>query len=61
LPAVTTQPRLPGQRASLPQGVLSKPYFGPQGEENRDPPENPPSERRNIMPQYHAVACSIMQ
>ncbi|HTC11482.1 MAG TPA: hypothetical protein VK726_22190 [Acetobacteraceae bacterium] len=46
---MTPQPGLPGQRASLPQGVLSKPYFGPPGEENRDPPENPPSERRSIM------------
>jgi hypothetical protein len=53
LPALTPQPGLPGQRASLPKGALSKPYFGPQGDENRDPPDNAPSEP----PQYRDDAA----
>jgi hypothetical protein len=33
---------MPGDRAALPAGALSKPYFGPQGDENRPPPDNAP-------------------
>jgi hypothetical protein len=29
---------MPGDRASLPPGRLPRPFFGPQGDENRDPP-----------------------
>jgi hypothetical protein len=35
---------LPGRRAALPRGSLRPPYFAPQGDENRDPPANAPSE-----------------
>jgi len=35
--------RLPGRRAGLPPGSLRPPYFGPQGDENRDPPPDAPS------------------
>jgi hypothetical protein len=31
-----------GDSAALPEGSLSKPYLGPQGDENRDPPRNAP-------------------
>ena len=34
---------LPGKRAAWPPGTLSTPYFGPQGDENRDPPPNAPT------------------
>ena len=37
------QPNPPGGAAALPAGSLSKPYFGPQGDENRDPPPNAPA------------------
>jgi len=36
--------QLPGRRAALPRGSLRPPYFGPQGDESRDPPPNAPSE-----------------
>jgi hypothetical protein len=32
-----------GGRAGLPAGSLSKPNFGPQGDEHRDPPEVHPA------------------
>lgn len=32
-----------GERAALPPGSLPKPYLGPQGDENRDPPAGAPS------------------
>jgi hypothetical protein len=34
---------MPGSRAGMPEGSLSKPYFGVQGDENREPPANAPS------------------
>ena len=34
---------MPGGRAALPPGSLPKPYLGPQGDENRDPPANAPT------------------
>jgi hypothetical protein len=33
---------MPGDRAALPDGALSKPFSGPQGDENRTPPDNAP-------------------
>jgi hypothetical protein len=33
---------MPGGQASLPAGSLPKPFFGPQGDEQRDPPANAP-------------------
>jgi hypothetical protein len=33
----------PGGSAALPEGTLPKPFFGPQGDENRDPPPNAPA------------------
>ncbi len=35
--------RLPGKRAALPPGTLSKTYFGPQGDQHMTPPPNAPS------------------
>ncbi|HEX2941953.1 MAG TPA: hypothetical protein VHO91_12970 [Rhodopila sp.] len=37
--------RRPGQghRAALPEGTLPGPYFGTQGDENRQPPANAPA------------------
>jgi hypothetical protein len=32
-----------GGAAALPEGSLSKPFLGPQGDENRDPPPNAPA------------------
>ena len=34
---------MPGSRAALPPGSLPKPYLGPQGDENRNPPANAPT------------------
>jgi hypothetical protein len=34
-----------GGRAGLPAGSLPKPYFGPQGDEHRDSPDNAPSDQ----------------
>jgi hypothetical protein len=34
---------LPGGTAALPAGSLPKPFLGPQGDENRDPPPNAPA------------------
>ncbi len=34
---------MPGGQAALPEGGLPKPYLGPQGDEQRDPPANAPS------------------
>jgi hypothetical protein len=36
----------PGERAALPAGSLSNPYLGPQGDENRTPAPNAPSDVR---------------
>jgi hypothetical protein len=33
----------PGANAALPPGTLPKPFLGPQGDENRDPPPNAPA------------------
>jgi hypothetical protein len=33
----------PGGAAELPPGSLPKPFLGPQGDENRDPPPNSPA------------------
>jgi hypothetical protein len=33
----------PGNDAALPEGALPKPFLGPQGDENRNPPPNAPS------------------
>jgi hypothetical protein len=33
---------LPGRRRALPPGSLKKPFFGPHGDEHRDPPPNAP-------------------
>jgi hypothetical protein len=40
--AASTTPSIPGGRAALPEGSLPGPFLGPQGDENRDPPENAP-------------------
>lgn len=37
------RPGMPGGAAALPEGSLSKPFLGPQGDENRDPPPNAPA------------------
>ena len=37
------EPDPPGGAAALPEGSLSKPFLGPQGDENRDPPPNAPA------------------
>jgi hypothetical protein len=34
---------LPGGAAALPVDSLPKPFLGPQGDENRDPPANAPA------------------
>jgi hypothetical protein len=34
---------VPGGRAALPPGSLPKPYLGPQGDENRQPPPGAPA------------------
>jgi hypothetical protein len=36
-------PTPPGGAAALPEDSLSKPFLGPQGDENRDPPPNAPA------------------
>jgi hypothetical protein len=33
----------PGDNAALPEGTLSKPFLGAQGDENRDPPPGAPA------------------
>jgi len=38
-----TPPIPPGNNAALPEGTLPKPFLGPQGDENRDPPANAPA------------------
>jgi hypothetical protein len=35
-------PAVPGGAAALPEGSLPKPFLGPHGDENRDPPANAP-------------------
>jgi hypothetical protein len=35
-------PTVPGAAAALPEGALPKPFLGPQGDENRDPPAGSP-------------------
>ena len=42
MPPMREPERLPGDRAALPENTLSKPFFGPQGDENRNPPANAP-------------------
>jgi hypothetical protein len=45
-PANTKMPPVPippGGAAALPAGSLPKPFLGPQGDENRDPPVNAPA------------------
>jgi hypothetical protein len=37
------RPKLPGGAAALPEGSLPKPFLGPQGDENRDPPAGAPA------------------
>ena len=37
------RPNPPGGAAALPEGSLSKPFLGPQGDENRTPPANAPA------------------
>jgi hypothetical protein len=36
-------PVVPGGAAALPEGSLPKPFLGPQGDENRDPPAGSPA------------------
>jgi hypothetical protein len=43
MPPLREPDRLPGGRAALPADSLPKPLFGPQGNENRDPPQNAPA------------------
>ena len=43
MPPMQRPDRLPGGRAALPPDSLSKPFFGPQGDENRTPPPNAPA------------------
>jgi hypothetical protein len=42
-PKTPTPPVPPGGSAALPAGSLPKPFLGPQGDENRDPPPNAPA------------------
>ena len=42
-PSASSPDGMPGGRAALPPGSLPKPYLGPQGDENRDPPANAPT------------------
>jgi hypothetical protein len=42
--AMTESHEMPGGRAALPAGSLPKPLFGPQGDEQRDPPTGSPDE-----------------
>jgi len=42
-PKRPTPPVPPGGSAALPAGSLPKPFLGPQGDENRDPPPNAPA------------------
>jgi hypothetical protein len=35
---------LPGRRQGLPPGSLKGPFFGPHGDEHREPPPNAPAE-----------------
>lgn len=42
MPDVPANPGL-GSRAALPEGSLSGPYLGTQGDENRQPPPNAPA------------------
>jgi hypothetical protein len=37
------QPSPPGGAAALPADRLPKPFLGPHGDENRDPPANAPA------------------
>jgi hypothetical protein len=39
---LTPRHRDPGGAAALPPGSLPRPYFGPQSDENRDPPLDAP-------------------
>jgi hypothetical protein len=42
MPPLRPSNDMPGGSAALPEGELSKPFFGPQGDENREPPPNSP-------------------
>jgi hypothetical protein len=42
-PKLPPAPAVPGGAASLPEGALPKPFLGPQGDENRDPPAGAPA------------------
>jgi hypothetical protein len=39
----TPPPIPPGGNAALPPGSLPKPFLGPQGDENREPPPSAPA------------------
>jgi hypothetical protein len=41
-PKTPSPPIPPGNNAAFPAGTLPKPFLGPQGDENRDPPPNAP-------------------
>ena len=41
--AIAKPPNPPGSAADLPPSSLPKPFLGPQGDENRDPPANAPA------------------
>jgi hypothetical protein len=41
--AMTEFHEMPGGRAALPAGSLPKPFVGPQGDEQRDPPTGSPA------------------
>ncbi len=43
MPAARPARTMPGGSAALPEGSLPKPFLGPQGDEQRDPPANAPS------------------
>jgi len=43
MPPLRQDNEMPGGRAALPQGSLSKPFFGAQGDEHREPAAKTPS------------------
>jgi hypothetical protein len=42
MPPPRPSDNMPGNREALPKGTLSKPFLGPQADENREPPSNAP-------------------
>jgi hypothetical protein len=46
---------MPGGRAALPAGTLSKTYLAPQGDEHRDPPADAPSPVNPVATVPHGV------